>query len=186
MRILILADNTADFAIAEHPEQIALLEEPGPRRYIALLFPRLDPSRVQLRFLGLHGANSLNAHGLFDPLAWRRLAQILRSEESELVHALSPKTALYAAIAGRLAGIPTLASIYEVRSPRKRKVIEAARARITQTILQWGIDRVVVPSELVRQNLWQMRYPRARSEVIYPGVEMRDPGAPAPAREALG
>jgi len=139
-----------------------------------------------LRFLALNGANSLNAHGTFDPWVWRRLAQILRAEEIELVHALTPKTALSAAIAGRLAGIATLASIYEIEVPPKGNVIKVVCARIMQAVLKWGIDRVIVPSDLMRQNLWQMRYPRARSEVIYPGVEVRDPDAPVPDRVSLG
>src|SRR5260221_4361912 len=187
MRILVLVDDAADLEFLGHPEKIKPLDLPGVQRDLALILPQLDSRRVQLQMLALYGGpSSLNAHMYFDPQAVRRLIHIVRQLDIELIHALTPRTALYAALAGRIAGLPTLASLYNMIPTRAPNIVQGAWQYLNQAMLRWGIDRLVLPSALLRQNVWQIRYPRSRIEVVYPGVPLRSPDAPVPDREMLG
>jgi glycosyltransferase involved in cell wall biosynthesis len=52
--------------------------------------------------------------------------------------------------------------------------------------MRWGLDRLIVPSELSTRALAGVRYPRQHVEVIYPGIEVPDSPLPKPDRSALG
>src|SRR5262249_1099115 len=87
---------------------------------------------------------------------------------------------------GRVAGLPTLASLYKMFPTRAPNPVQGGLQYLAQTVLRWGIDRLILPSALLRQNVWQIRYPRARIEVLYPAVPIPTPDVPVPSREALG
>src|SRR5260221_6862389 len=190
MKILLLTDNSEDLDVEGHPEQINLLEEPGPRRDIALLLPKLNPARVEVQLWAVYGSRndgrSLNARSGIDPAVWRRLTRLLKDNEIELIHALGPSASFYAAIAGRAAGIATLASVYSFPNFRMLNAFQQVRQRILQIVMRWGIDRIILPAEFYTIGLWRIRYPRERAVIIYPGVSIRPDDLPSPARAALG
>src|SRR5258708_35346303 len=106
MRILVLVDDAADLEFLGHPEKIKPLDPPGAQRDLALILPQLDSRRVQLQMLALYGGpSSLNARMFIDPQAVRRLIQFVRQQDIELIHALTPRAALYAPVTGRIAGL---------------------------------------------------------------------------------
>ena len=176
MHVLILVEDSQDLEVYGHPEQIRPLDDASPRRDLALLMPEIDPARVQLKIYSVQ--KDLNAGRRIDTKALRTLVRLLRDEDIELVHAMGGRPAFYAALAGRLAGIPTLASLYGVPFPTKSSRVEQIWQRLVQFVLRRGIDRVVVPSDLIRQNLWRLRYPLNRVEVVYPGVVLNDQEVP--------
>lgn len=163
-------------------------------RDLNLLKSQLDPNRLQLEFCTLRGAaphfpdgtHSLEARGALDPLAYRRLTKLLRTRDIELVHSLEPATAFYAAISGRLAGIPTLANCYNIELLREVNRLQWRRQQLRWRILRVGIDRVIVPAEIVRRHLWYaVSFPRTQVEIVYPGVDFNEK-RPLLDRESMG
>src|SRR5258707_5276583 len=141
MKILLLTDNSEDLDVEGHPEQINLLEEPGPRRDIALLVPNPNPTRCEVQLWAVYGSRndgrSLNARGGIDPAVWRRLTRVLKDNEIELIHALGPTASFYAAIAGRAAGIATLASVYNFPNFRTLNAVQQVRQPSLQMGMHW-------------------------------------------------
>ncbi len=190
MKIFMLLDRATELDIEGQAEQILPLEEPSYRRDLALVVPHLDRSRLQVQLCALFGkredGRTLNARSAFDVVAWRRLAALLRHEDIELIHAYGPVSAFFAAIAGRMAGIATLASVYNLPNYRAYNAYQQVWQRIQQTVVRWGIDRVIVPSDLLKMVSWRFRYPKQRVIVVYPGVQIRSEDTPIPDRESLG
>ena len=190
MRILILVDNAADL---EGP--IRYVDDDGwvnssPRRDVEKFVPRLDPNRVQAVVYTIRGdgEQSLNARHWWDLRALRRLRRVIRELDIELIHAMGPVALIYAAIFGRLAGVPTLASYYRPMFANKQDRITTFLRWLVHQLARWGIDRVVVPSELASRAFVQTRYPPDRLAVVYPGVEIAPDSdhVPASQRAVLG
>jgi glycosyltransferase involved in cell wall biosynthesis len=190
MRIMMLFDRATDLDLEGQAEQIGPLEEPSYRRDVALVIPRLDSSRLQIQLYAVQGkrddGRSLNAHSAFDVGAWRRLAALLRDEDIELIHGFGPLSAFYAAIAGQMAGIATMASVYNLPNYRAYNAFQYVWQRIQQAVVSWGINRVIMPSELLKMVSWRIRYPKERVLVVYPGVRVQPEELEAPSRESLG
>jgi glycosyltransferase involved in cell wall biosynthesis len=190
MRILILVDDAADL---EGPIQYVDDEgwvKASPRRDVQKFVPRLDPNRVQPIVYTIRGSGeqSLNARRWLDLSAARRLRQVIREQDIELIHAMGQVALLYTAIIGRLAGIPTLASYYgPMLADRQDRLATTCRWFVHQ-LARWGIDRMVVPSELASRAFIQTRYPPERLDVVYPGVEIApdSENVPASQRAVLG
>jgi len=189
VKVLVLTDFATDLELEGHPEAIAALEEPGPRRDIALLLPRLDPKRVQVTLLAVHGkredGRSLEARIALEPSAWRRLANLLRQEDFELVHALGPLSTFYVAIAGRMARIPTLATVNSIQSFRNLNFFQKSWQRIVNAVIRQGIDKLILPADYLKAGLWRLGFPPERVSVVYPGVELWPKDMPAPSRQDL-
>lgn len=174
MKILVLLDNNADLDFLDHPERIGLLDEPSVRRDMARLFPHLDRARVQCEF------KPLNVRMGFDPRLVRQLSDYVKAQDIELVHALTPRTMIYAALVRGLTNVPTLGSLYRIPESFTYKAVQY----LWQWIIRWGIERIIVPSQIMRKSLWQINYPEQRIEVIYPGVDIETPNKPD--RDELG
>ncbi|MEP7285756.1 MAG: glycosyltransferase family 4 protein [Chloroflexota bacterium] len=191
MRILILVDKAVDLDSASY---VDALDVSGVRRYVARIVPRFDPERIQIQQRALRDTHSqqadpaisFNARHLFDVAAWRRLLQFLHTQDIELIHALGLNAAVFAAIAGGIVGIPTLASFESLADFNAVGYIPQMQQRVKQLILRCGIDHVIVPSMVLRKNFWRVNYPQARIEVVYRGVDLRPAEAPVLARAALG
>src|SRR5689334_22495043 len=162
MRILILVDNADDLRYYGHPELLSPLEAPGVRRDLATYLSTLDANRVQPQFAAVEGAgeNSLNASGRIDWSALRRLIALLHEQDIELIHALGPKAMIYTALAGRRTGLPTIGSMYDMQKFDEMNAFQQISERVLHYIRRWGINRIVVPSQLlIKQSLWHVRYP---------------------------
>ncbi|HLY28593.1 MAG TPA: glycosyltransferase [Aggregatilineales bacterium] len=185
-----LTDFASDLDVEGHPEGIATLEEPGPRRDIALLLPRLEATRIQVTLMAVNGARkdgrSLQAKAALEPSAWRRLAHLLRENDFELVHALGPLAAFYGAIAGRMAHVPTLANVNEIQSFRNLNLFQKNWQRMVNTVIRQGVDKLILPADFLKTGLWRLGFPPERVAVVHPGIELRPKDAPLPCRQELG
>jgi glycosyltransferase involved in cell wall biosynthesis len=188
MRVLILLDSSADLE-GEWPIQNGDgLMQASARRDVATVVPRLDRSRVQPEIYTLcGGGQSINARSWLDLSALRRLTRLVHERDIELIHALGPRALVYTMLVGRLTGIPTVATCHD-REPLvytdQEEMPRAVRA-LTRKVARWGLDRLVVPSELSVRGLEGI-YPLPRAELIYPGIEVPDSPPPTPDRSALG
>jgi glycosyltransferase involved in cell wall biosynthesis len=187
MRILMLLDDAVDVE-----GEVQLADEEGfvvasVRRDLVRLLPRLNRSRVQPIVYTLRGGEkTLDARRWLDPVALRRLLDIVRQQDVELIHALGRRALVYAALVGRVRGLPTLASVYELPSTDAHLLAQNVVQRSYMRLMRWGINRVVVPSEIFKREWLPLFHSPERVEVIYPGVEMDDSSQVAPDRAALG
>src|SRR5436305_6009183 len=102
-----------------------------------------------------------------------RLARLARSVRAEVIHTQLSTAALWGAVAGRLAGIPSVAHV------------RALNSKVCYLLA----DRVVAVSEAVRRHLIEQGMEGDRIDVVYSGVDPRrfaNPPARAEARRALG
>jgi glycosyltransferase involved in cell wall biosynthesis len=186
MRSLLLLDDDADLDGEVRLADVEGFALASARRDVTRLVPRLDRSRVQPVIYTLRGGeNTLDMRGWLDLSAWRRLFDLLRQQDIELIHALGKRAVVYAALAGRWRGLPTLASLYELPKSEITNVAERAGQRLVAWLMRRGIDSFVVPSELFKRDLLAMNYPANRIEVIYPGVEVSETPGAVPDRAAL-
>jgi glycosyltransferase involved in cell wall biosynthesis len=189
MRVLILLDSSADLEGDWHIQTGEGLMQASARRDVATVVPRLDRSRVQLEICTLRGGGqSINTRSWRDFAALRRLIRFVRERDIELIHALGPRALVYTMLVGRLTGIPTIATSYD-RVPlayADQAGISHAVQALTRKVARWGLDRLVVTSELSMRSLADVRYPPQRIELIYPGIEVPDSPPPAPDRSSLG
>src|SRR5947209_2139686 len=125
MRILMLLDDGADLEGDVQFEDARGLVLASARRDVAMVAPYLDTTRLQTEMIALHGGeHTLGAHARFDVPAARALLHLLREHDIELIHAMGPLSMLYAAVAGRLVGIPAIASSYVSRRRQKRNTLQ--------------------------------------------------------------
>jgi glycosyltransferase involved in cell wall biosynthesis len=187
MRVLLLLDDSAELE-----GEVRLADDEGfvlasARRDLARLVPLLDRSRIQPTVVALRGGeNSLDAQHRLDFVALRRLRKLLREQDIELIHALGKRAIVYAALAGRWRGIPTLASLYDLPFTGGHTLADSLLQRAYMRLMRWGIDRVIAPSELLKRNLLPLYSIPDRVEVIYPGIEIGIAPPPAPDRAVLG
>jgi glycosyltransferase involved in cell wall biosynthesis len=127
-----------------------------------------------------------------DPrMAWR-LLRLIRAHDIELIHALAPRVAPISALAGRLADIPTVATRAAVRWMPDHAWLRRILQRAGWALYLRGVDRLLVPSELVRRNLGYIaEASSAKTQVVYPGLTpppfvAAPESCAAPGRAALG
>jgi glycosyltransferase involved in cell wall biosynthesis len=187
MRILLLLDDTAEL-----DGEVRLADDEGfvlasARRDLVRLVPLLDRSRIQPTVIALRGGeNALNAQHRLDFAALRRLRRLLWEQDIELIHALGKRAVVYAALAGRWQGIPTLASLYDLPFTDRQTLAGSLLQRAYMRLMRWGIDRVIVPSELFKRDLLTLYSLPDRIYVVYPGIEIGVTPPPVPDRAALG
>ncbi|MCC7206697.1 MAG: glycosyltransferase family 4 protein [Anaerolineae bacterium] len=173
MRALLLVNR------ADHAEATLLRER---------LSGALDRARIQPLSVSIGSAPAdVSLPGRrFDPLLARRIAQTAREAESELIHALEPDLATLAALAGRLAALPVVLSVYRFELMRLRSWLRGLLQRDRWRLSLTGIRRVHVPFEIVRRDLLlAANYPAASVAVVNPGFPPPDENL-TPDREALG
>ncbi len=174
MRALLIIDN---------------LKNPAARADLDKLARHLDPRRIQLTVCALRadeGDINLGIKTRLDPRLCVRLFRLIREQDIELIHLLEPGFGLFMTLAARLAGIPVVASFYQIESVLVKNWFERVRMRSLWRLALLGIDRVILPSEVARRNLgYLFRYPSERVTIISPGFTPPDDIEPPP-REQLG
>jgi glycosyltransferase involved in cell wall biosynthesis len=108
--------------------------------------------------------------GRFDLRIVKRLAELIRSEDYDLIHAHTPQTAVVARLAARRAGVPFF---YHVHSPAQRDS--------TRRLLNWlnaaaewaavrGADRLIAVSPNLRDEMIGRGFPADRVTCVPNGV----------------
>ena len=152
MRILVLLDDVADLDGPVQVEDERGFVKASARRDVQVLIPRLDPGRVQPEIYALpDGAQTLSARGWLNWSLWRQLVRLLRDHDIELIHALGMRATMYTVLAARYAGLPTIASCYAVSRSSGGRTPRRLLQRLQYRLMRFGIDRVIVPSDLIRR-----------------------------------
>jgi glycosyltransferase involved in cell wall biosynthesis len=129
------------------------------------LIPVMERAGLDVRGVQIGGKLNVAA-----PL---RIAQVARRERSSIINAHLSSAALWSSVAGRLAGIPTVATV---------------RALNTKTCYTLA-DRLIAVSGAVKEHLVQQGVAPERIDVVYNGIDPRRYYEALPhhaAREKLG
>lgn len=105
--------------------------------------------------------------------AWR-LAQVIRREKYQIVHAHTPRSLLIGRIAAALVGVPV---IYHVHSPTSRDTTHSLRNWLNTTSERWslaGISRLVCVSSSLARHMEHAGYDRDIIHVVPNGVPCVD------------
>ena len=141
----------------------------------------------------LHDALRREGHRPFalttrSTLDWRyvaRLVRLVRRHRVELIHAHLLTSSVYAGIAGRLCGVPVIATFHGESDAQRGDPRRNAKLRAVGL----GASRVVFVSEYLRRSLLaDSSIPASKTAVIYNGIDIRAfaPGIDRAARAELG
>jgi glycosyltransferase involved in cell wall biosynthesis len=141
---------------------------------VEFILYQLDKARIQPQVVTLQHAitgipDALAADGIFSISACNRLITFAREREIELIHAVEPRTWLYAAATARVLNLPAIATVYHFPA------VPSYPVRIIRTllwhILRGSISQVFTPIDSVRRDLWfNVQYPLSQIELIYPAL----------------
>jgi glycosyltransferase involved in cell wall biosynthesis len=169
----------------------------GAERHLIELWKRIDPMRFEVviacfrregaflaeveslgwpvRELGV-GRRIYGAAGL---AGLARLVHLVRDVRPQVIHGYLFGPNLYAALAGRLAGVPAV-----VVAKRNVDAFETRRQVLAQRLAHRLATHVTAVSEAVAESVVALGVPRARITVIPNGVDAARFFPPAPAEEA--
>lgn len=171
----------------------------GAERHLLELWSRLDRARFDVtiacfrrhgQFTGEVEALGWPVHDLgigsriYAPAGWRgflRLLHLARRVRPDVIHGYLFGPNLFAALAGRLCGVPAV-----VIAKRNMDDFESPRQVAVQRIAHRLATHVVAVSENVAGSSEALGVPRARITVIANGVDVDRFAAPAPDRARLG
>lgn len=167
---------------------ISSLAMAGTERNIVSVAPYIRKQGIDLRLVSMNTRRDsplaaefeetgvprfdLGAARMTDTAAWGRFTEMLRGEQIDLIHAQDQDTIIYAALAHRRLGIPTVMSRHVLFEPADT-LKEKMRAQMVLLAAKMGIQRVIAVSEAVRQDFARLaNLPIARIETIYNGLDM--------------
>ncbi len=123
---------------------------------VLVLCPRGRPllAELQARHLPVRTPRTF---GKIDPITLLRLAGWLRRERPDVLHTHLSTASLLGSLAGRLAGVPTLATVHGLNN---------------RTCFNWA-GHVIAVSNAVKQHLLQQGLSADRVTVVHNGVDLR-------------
>lgn len=108
-----------------------------------------------------------------------RLARLASRSGARLIHAHLLGSAVYGGLAGRLAGVPVIATFHGMTDFPVRDPLQ----RLRYGLLRFGVDRITLVSDPLRTEvLTRTGYPADRAHVVHNGIDVtrfypgRDPG----------
>jgi glycosyltransferase involved in cell wall biosynthesis len=120
----------------------------------------LEQAGARVRFL--------SATTLYDPTVLPQLLAILREEKVDILHTHLSHVNIWGGIAGRLAGIPVIATLHNVRLPAKRKA--SIRAVIERLVLRFLTTKLTAVGKNVADT-HDGDYPPEKVRIIPPPVK---------------
>jgi glycosyltransferase involved in cell wall biosynthesis len=114
----------------------------------------------------------LGAKRMLDLNAFRKLLSFLRERQIDIIHAQDQDTIIYAGLASRLLGIPSIMTrhVLEESNINWKKRL---RLQMVYFSARYGITRVIAVSEMVREHFSrQARISLSKIEKIYNGIEL--------------
>jgi glycosyltransferase involved in cell wall biosynthesis len=160
-------DTVRVLLLIDHPTH------PDAQRYLDFVQHNLDSERIQLHVCSLRSGSelahySLDARSNRDLKAFRRLRQLIKTLDIELIHVLDTAPIMLAAGAAFLAQLPLLVTFYEIHGQRKNW-FQWTGFRWYWALLGRVITRAIVPTEVIKRQLWLItNYDRERIDVFYP------------------
>ncbi|NDJ86456.1 MAG: glycosyltransferase family 4 protein [Chloroflexi bacterium] len=160
----------------------------GAERILVSVLPHFKEQGVDIRLCSLNTRRDsplieqftesgiprfdLGARRMVDPAAWRRFTTMLRDEKIDIVHAQDQDTNIYAALARRRLGIPSVMTRHVMVEPSEG-IKETLRARLVLLAARYGFDRIIAVSEAVREAFSKLaKIDSERIETIYNGIEI--------------
>jgi glycosyltransferase involved in cell wall biosynthesis len=158
----------------------------GAERITAVLLPHLDRHRITPIICTLHDRRqsslveqlgdveliNLDARRLIDPLAIRRLLQVVRDKKIDIIHAQLQDATIFAGLANQFTGVPVVVTRHLIGDDagnfrrRMRNWVEQ------QAIRRWVV-RVISVSDAARDAYAEMTgLPLDRFQTIYNGIEI--------------
>lgn len=127
---------------------------------------------------------NLDARGLIDRSAFRRLLELLRDDGIDVVHAHLTYSSIWAALAARRLALPLVASIHV--SPERKGWRQQMRLTILVFLLNRYANRIVFVSDALRGEwMRRTRLDASRAAVIPNGVVVSGPDADPMRRSSL-
>lgn len=111
----------------------------------------------------------------FDLSVVKRIVELAKENQSELLHAHTPRTALVASIAARRIGIPW---VYHVHSPTARDSTRGVLNRVNSWMEWYAVrqcDLLLTVSRSLRREMLRLGVPRNRLAVVANGVPAIEP-----------
>lgn len=180
----------------------------GAEALVVTFAESIDPREMELAVACLHAGDGVNAQklraagiavldlharSLRDVGAFRRLLRILRERRIELVHAHLTYAAIWSALASRLTGIPSIASLHvspdttkTLEDSRRHRVMTAIRDRLMRAVVNRWSRAVVTVSSALRDDYLARGLDPAKVRVVHNGIAIeRFRRSRAEARERL-
>lgn len=154
----------------------------------------LDRSQFELTVAAISGAEGLNAdrlrecgvdvvdlraRSLRDVLALRRLFALLRERKIDLIHAHLTYSAIWSAIATRLTGIPSIASLHvsveatrSLHTSMRHRLLTGVRDDLLKKVANAWSSRVVLVSAALRDAYVDAGLNREKARVVHNGIEV--------------
>lgn len=119
----------------------------------------LEQAGARVRFL--------SATTLYDPTVLPRLLAILREEKVDILHTHLSHANIWGGIAGKLAGIPVVTTLHNVRLPATRKI--SIRAAIERLVLRFLTTKLTAVGKNVADT-HEGDFPLEKVRIISPPV----------------
>ena len=142
-----------------------------------------NPMEAEVRAQGVRVTN-LEARSLRDTRAFRRLVGLIRTQTIDLIHAHLTYAAIWGAVASRVTGVPSVASLH-VAPPARGSA--AARDWIMRHALQrWSERAIAVSDDLRGMYLSKSGLSASKTEVVHNGIDVeRFAGDPQESRALI-
>ena len=180
MRVLWLADSMK--TAAEDAQMGAFMRAADTSRlYVDLLAlsPAVDSrfgAQVETRGGFVCLANALNRE---DIGAFLRVRRWVRDGKYDLIHTHASWASLWGAVAGRLLGVPVVATLYDREVDQSSKVVSLKdERRAVWALRRWGSRVIALSGAQWDRYVQEGIFSRSFLEVIYQGVETSDEPIP--------
>lgn len=115
---------------------------------------------------------NLEAKRLLDPIAFRRLIEIIRQERVAVIHAQLQDATIFAAAVKRFTRVPIVVTRHLIDDDEKNWR-RRMRNRLEQFTIHQSVEKMITVSEAAKQNyLEKTNLPRDRVETIYNGINL--------------
>ncbi len=148
------------------------LQTPNVKTMLCTMNTRRDSPLANADSLSHIERFDLEAKRMLDIRAFKKLLSIIRKQEIDVIHAQDQDTIIYAGLASRLLGRPSVMTrhVLDESDINWRKRI---RLRLVFLSARYGIHKVIAVSNAVRENFHKKtNIPYSRIEAIYNGIHL--------------
>lgn len=169
--------NGEHFSGAERVQQLLgrCLPEFGVDPHFACVKPGKFPAMCGLPDEKVH---LFPMRGRVDWKSMRQLSDFVRSEQFDLLHAHTPRSAMVTGFVAKTCGLPW---VYHVHSPTARDSTRAILNRVNDIVERWSLrncSKIVTVSRSLRREMLHQGWDRTKLVAIGNGVACQEPIVP--------
>ncbi len=161
--------NGEHYAGAERVQD--LLAQCLPECGYEVVFASVKPGRfAELRQSQKTPLYNLPMRNRLDLGVAKKIAELVRGEKCDLIHAHSVRTALVGSLAAKITGVPM---VYHVHSPALRNTDRPWRNRINNLVEKYSLRRairLIAVSESLKRHMMRQGFDASRIDVVHNGV----------------